>query len=514
MPRIGPQSQMEVLMSRPRYIRHAVLAVVAGLSSFALAPTLLAQADAGIEVDSTFRFLGRVNADGTLVRSGPSEGDYATLKLDRGSEVIVVGYKFDWLKIAPPPGSFCLIPQAFVERSGDGKVGRVGQHPATVRIGSSLTPQKHKVPLRLEPGATVTILGTQDEFYQIVPPEGVYLYIDKRAVDPIRRIDANAPQPPSGVSVAGSQPPAAGHSSNATGLAVVDAQPSPVAQESLATSQPNQQGRTVEEPVSGGTTSATTTNAQGVYEIVDGKLQPVGTTRPAVADAGKPAEQVPPAEPAKPAGPTAAELLARFNAAEARHGEFANAEITAVPFDELISLYTDLRAEPALPAYLVKAVDFRIESLKMRKEVAADFLEAQRRQLEADARQRELAAEQSEIERRIAADAIQQFAAVGKLTMSSLQVGTQTLFRLVDPGTGRTILYVRSNDPAVASMVNQFVGLQGEVLFDEGIRLTAITPTSITAVDPTLVNEKVFADYMPPSMLRAKVAGETSSNVP
>ena len=35
-------------------------------------------------------------------------------------------------------------------------------------------------------GDDVTILGTEDEYFKIKPPEGSYLYVDKTFVDPVQ----------------------------------------------------------------------------------------------------------------------------------------------------------------------------------------------------------------------------------------------------------------------------------------------------------------------------------------
>src|SRR5690606_38943956 len=49
-----------------------------------------------------------------------------------------------------------------------------------------------RVPIpQLEPGTEVTILDEEAEFYRIAPPPGVFMYIDKRFVNPVRRADAN-----------------------------------------------------------------------------------------------------------------------------------------------------------------------------------------------------------------------------------------------------------------------------------------------------------------------------------
>ena len=59
--------------------------------------------------------------------------------------------------------------------------------------------------------------------------------------------------------------------------------------------------------------------------------------------------------------------------------------------------------------------------------------------------------------------------------MSSLQQGNATLYRLTDPATGRTIVYLRSNDPKYASLLNQFVGVRGDLTSDERLRMKIIT---------------------------------------
>src|SRR5437762_14383948 len=78
------------------------------------------------EIDnSRFQFEGRVNGSAVYIRSAPSENDYPTMKLEQGQTVTVVGLKFDWLKIVPPEGSFCYVAKAYVEKRGDGSIGRV-----------------------------------------------------------------------------------------------------------------------------------------------------------------------------------------------------------------------------------------------------------------------------------------------------------------------------------------------------------------------------------------------------
>src|SRR5690348_554669 len=52
------------------------------------------------EIDNgKFQVQGRITSNAVYVRSGPSDNDYPTTKLDSGATVTFVGAKFDWLKI-------------------------------------------------------------------------------------------------------------------------------------------------------------------------------------------------------------------------------------------------------------------------------------------------------------------------------------------------------------------------------------------------------------------------------
>src|SRR5438067_6420710 len=124
--------------------------------------------------NSKFQFEGRVNANSVYIRSGPSENDYPTLKLDTGATVTAVGLKFDWIKIIPPEGSFCYVAKAYVEKRGDGSVGRVTKPDLNVRAGSDLNAMKTTVQTKLDQNEDVTILGEQDEYFKIKPPTGAY----------------------------------------------------------------------------------------------------------------------------------------------------------------------------------------------------------------------------------------------------------------------------------------------------------------------------------------------------
>src|SRR5688572_1466630 len=161
-----------------------VLSLALALAS-PFAPALLAQ-DEQVPVtaeNSKQSAAGVINGNAVYVHSGAGQNYYAVTKLDKGAKVTVVGIKFDWLKILPPEGTFSYVAKAFVERVGDGTVGRVTRPELNVRAGSTLNDMKAIVQTKLDQGAEVQIIGEKDEYFMIKPPAGSYCYVNKQYVD-------------------------------------------------------------------------------------------------------------------------------------------------------------------------------------------------------------------------------------------------------------------------------------------------------------------------------------------
>src|SRR4051812_23653079 len=174
-------------MSR-RSIRIAILAAAAlsATASFAARAQEVAPDAAPLkEVEnSKFSTAGIVASNAVYVRCGPGDNYYPTMKLDKGVKVKVVGAKFDWLKIVPPDGSFCYVAKVYVDRHGDGKVGRVARDSINVRAGSSLSALKIGILCELNLGEEVEILGEEQEYLRIKPPAKAFLYVNKKFVEP------------------------------------------------------------------------------------------------------------------------------------------------------------------------------------------------------------------------------------------------------------------------------------------------------------------------------------------
>ena len=122
-------------------------------------------------------------------------------------------------------------------------------------------------------------------------------------------------------------------------------------------------------------------------------------------------------------------------------------------------------------------------------------------QEESKAKQQALKAEQEELAAQVKKNEVVMYAAVGTLRTSSMQQGATTLYRLTDPASGRTVVYVRSNDPKYASLIGQFIGVKGEVTTEAQLSMKVITPTEVAQVDQAQLFKSIAAQIVPPSLL-------------
>lgn len=430
-----------------------VCAVSVGASNLMLPDHLPAQETSAAEVaNARYQFAGEIIADNVYVRSGPREGDYATMKLDRGTPVTVVGIKFDWLKILPPENSFSYVSKAFVQQYGDGTRGRVTRNDLSVRAGSSLTSLKNQVQTKLMEGDEVEIIGEQDEYFKIKPPAGAYLYVRKDFVRPIRPLGVNPDAP------APEQAPA---------------------------------------PVAAGTVPAP---AEDVIQTPAVK-QDALSTDDAVAGVEPPVEQT---SDAKAAG-------VKFNALEEQFRQISEQPLDEQPIESMLADYQALADGTVLPESMRRIAESRANALKIRLQAKQELEAIRREHAEMQARRQALQAEQAELEERLAQSAVSVYTAVGTLRPSSLQRGPERLYRLTDPTNGRTLIYIRSNDDNLVRQIGQFVGVRGQTMTDPVLNINVLTPTTIDLVDMNEVGRRVAAQILPPGLLGAAATASTGS---
>jgi hypothetical protein len=372
------------------------------------------------------------------------------------------------------------VPQVYVTRRGEGKVGRVNS-PLNVRAGSTLNGMKTTVQTKLDPDQDVTIIGDDDEYFKIVPPEGAYLYINAQYVTPQKVTGQNSQLAKAGAADAKGE---------------VSTEPGNPSTPALSA-----------EPKEG--TAAATSDEPAVSKTPDKATKlAAGTTQPGGDDSSGQAEG--------PASrPTVASATEEFQKAEADYEAAGKQNILEQPVEKLLERYTSLQKTGGLTGLNKRIVDARVTALKMRADAKAQMVAFKKSQDEMAQKTQALKAEQQEIGERLKQTQVALYTAVGTLRVSSLQQGQTALYRLTDPGTGRTIVYIKSNDPKFAGMLNQFIGVRGDVVTDDNLKMKTITPTEAEQVDQQKVNTTVIATITPPSLLPAAASvdqSETGAN--
>jgi len=403
-----------------------------------------------------------VNADAVVVRSGGGENYYPTMKLDKGAKVTVVGHKFGWLKVIPPEGSFSYIGKAFVTRTGDGTKGTVNGTEVRVRAGSSLNEMVSIVQAQLNTGTEVEIIGEKNEFFLIKPPAGAYLYINEKYLDPI-------PQPAGGpIEVAEKR-----NGDNATGgntappTAPMPEQPAPPTE--TATGGAGTGGTPTGETVAGGPTTNPATGGDALAQAP--------TTQPLSADA-------------------------QFDALEAEFADVSTKKIDEQPIDELMASYQKLIASNELPESMKRIADYRVKMLGVRNDAKKEYLAALAEQKKAEDRIQAARAEREELAETIKKTDVTLYAAVGTLQTSSWQNGNGLLYRLTDPATGRTVVYIRASDTSkYGAMIGKFIGVKGEITTESALSMKVVVPTDAKEVDPNALYRTIASQVVPPSML-------------
>lgn len=431
-------------MASGRFLLAATLSLSA---STALPPIASAQDNSQAESENRHTFLGEVNANAVFVRSRASEDAYPTMRLNKGDQVTVVGIRGNWLKITPPANSFAYVPKSFINLRADGTIGRANRE-AIARAGSDLNELAAQPLATVHEGEDVTIIGQHNEYFKIKPPKESYLWVNKQFVDPKETVVADA-------SENGSQRAA----------------------------QPKQN-----EPANAGAAGEHPQTARGR----DDQAGPA--TRPAevVENTGaQPSTTQPAFNP-----------VAEYDKLEQQFNETNNKPLMEQPLPELLAGYQKIMESDDLPPSMRRIAEIRIATLKVRNDARSKFLAAKDEQKKMADKQQALLAERQEIEERIKKNDIQLFAAVGTLRTSSLQVGQGMLYRLTDPASGRTVAYIRTNDPKYAGFLGQFIGVKGKVTNDPQLKSILENPPDAQQVDPSLVNTKIAAQIVPPSLNR------------
>ena len=391
----------------------------------------------------------KVSVDTANVRSGPGDNYYATTRLPRGSTVTVVGFTFDWLKISPPAGSFSYISKQYVEVAADGKTGRVKADRVNVRAGSELVATDTTIQLQLSAGSMVSVIGEAGQFYKITPPGGAFVFIRKDMVTPVRDLG-------------------------------------PIPAELTTVAKAPVQTPTVAPAGTGSTVAVTPSPAAG-----SGVTAPNATATPPVEVRPPTPEQI-----AADARREAAEKA--YDAAEAKLASVAGLPLDEQPLPEMIATYEALGDNADLPGTLRLQAQRQAAVLRSKNGTRNELIELKKLKSQQEATAAEFGRQKQEIFSKLNANANTAYTAIGQLRSSQISSGGQPLLRLVDPGTGVTIIYVRSAD---TGMLEQLVGVRGAVTEDGSLGIKIVECTGIAGVPATEVGKSVTGNFMPPSLL-------------
>lgn len=457
------------------------LRTAAFVMSLALAAAQIARANT-----PAFPWEGEVSGSGVYVRSGAGANWYPTTKLNTGDRVVVLGEKFGWYQITPPPGSFSFIDMAMVDRKAGAKAGTVNQDKVYVRAGSTLEQRKNATQLVLNKGATVEIIGEAEGFYKITPPAGASLYISKQYVKPVdgklttgmveRYLSTNPPPaqpraepvetvsaaPPTSDAASGQVtqrlsdlvPLAREESVASSGLAPDSVKLPPPLPDSANELPAEAEGtEPVEKPTS---VDAHQTKEEPAKPAVPPKSQPQKTPQ---TSAAREAARSAPAEKVEPG-------LSRFQAMLSLC-ESELVSLLSKPLEQqdpgpLLKKYEEIAAQTDeyVPAEVAK---IRVRQLTDRMKLRETHLALHSDQKELAEYRANMDAERMKIMRRRVEEALDTFDLEGELRRSLAFAPENRRFRLVDPETGSTLAYVdipRSVEENPEYLVGRKVGIK------------------------------------------------------
>jgi len=115
-----------------------------------------------------------VTGDKVRIRSGPGTRFPVVGHLGRDAFVVVTGTEGRWKKVRVPGGFACFVHSSLVKKNRDGTAD-----VSASRVLLRATPDKEHGALstRLERGDTLTVLGAEGEWLQVIPPARTVAYV-------------------------------------------------------------------------------------------------------------------------------------------------------------------------------------------------------------------------------------------------------------------------------------------------------------------------------------------------
>lgn len=125
-------------------------------------------------------FVLRVAADSLFLRCRADLNSTPVVQVTGGTLLLAEGMEYAYYRIVPPPEVFYYASADYVRELGDGRgIATVSSGGLRIRAGSLVVnqdPNNADAVARVENGAELTIMGRQDGWLKVRPPEGVYVY--------------------------------------------------------------------------------------------------------------------------------------------------------------------------------------------------------------------------------------------------------------------------------------------------------------------------------------------------
>ncbi len=215
------------------------------------------------------------------------------------------------------------------------------------------------------------------------------------------------------------------------------------------------------------------------------------TTQPVVADI----------KPVEPQVDHVALVMAEYERLELDAKSADAKPLAERPYPELIDTCKKLIQNQYLPVQSKIHADVLLQVLVIKNRNREQWLATQKDMALANEKLAKTEQDRTTAQTKVDAG-ITTFTALGLLQASSVQPGeNQTLYRITDPATGRSLCYVRTSDPKFATFIDKFVGVKGELATDAQLSLKTVTATDIQLVEQAKVNHGVTAQIVPPSLV-------------
>jgi hypothetical protein len=473
---------------------HTAVVLLLGLAAWVLAAgsaTAVAQTDGAADA-----YWAIITDDDVYVRAGAGDSYYPFGRVQQGDFVKIVGRKFDWMRIVTTGPAFDdffgyvrypATESRIFQVSADGRSGRsLGRLDVLApNYNTDNDPaQSWKGILSLGPDARLTILETMPGENRVVHkvklPPNAEGWISSRFVeraDPqaVAAWMARQTAPPDDPR----QTPPATDEPDTNAQRATDTTDRPAEQTTLGRDEP------VVPPPTEPAEAADATDEPADDEAAtddDPSAAPAANREQTIEMGGDETPSTTPlADDAGKAPPTPAERLADLDEI---YNQLRDEPIETAEVLPLRKLYVDLAAEARAERAnaVARYADARARQLELWSE-----LQQQRREIAELRNKLEVTADEAQAFRR-AAEAGGPYAGVGRLVASTVYDGQRLpkLFRLQDPGTGRTIAYLRPSDQLkLESMLGRLIGVVGETEYDGGVRLDVIRPARIDQLAPT-----------------------------